>query len=280
MTMTMSAGMLSVCLALAATGLILLVVAFRVLLRTAGTRRSRNGVLLAAAGVLTAGLLWIDIVVIWCLVEYSLFAVDFTNDGLRAFIEDAGPWAPIASVGLMAAHSFVPFPAEVIAIANGVAFGPWLGVLITWVGAMLGAVLSYEITRALGPAARARLVPIRHRARLDAFSRNIGIAPLLIARLIPIMSFNLINYAAGLAGVPRWTFIWTTGLGILPLTVLSVLLGSQALHLPVYVWTLAGVAALLLLVAIRAARRLITSQRSGNSLEPESAVNRRDDPTP
>jgi len=174
--MTMTAGTLSLCLALAAPGLILLVVAFRALLRTAGTRRSRNG--------------------------------------------------------------------------------------------------------ALRPAARARLVPIRHRVRLDAFSRDIGIAPLLIARLIPIMSFNLINYAAGLAGVPRWTFIWTTGLGILPLTVLSVLLGSQALHLPVYVWTLAGVAALLLLMAIRAARRLITSQRSGNSLEPESAVNRRDDPTP
>ena len=246
--MAMNADLLFVCLALAALGLALLAVVFRTMLRTA-----RSGWLIAAV-VLTAALLWIDIVIIWCLVEYSLFAVDFSSDGLRTLLERAGPWAPAASIGLMTAHSFVPFPAEVIAIANGVAFGTWLGVLLTWAGAMIGAILSYEIARALGPAARSRLVPLRYQARLDAFVSDSSISTLLTARLIPIMSFNLVNYAAGLAGVPRWTFVWTTGVGILPLTVLSVLLGSQALHLPAYIWTLAGIAALILFGAARVIR--------------------------
>lgn len=255
--MTMTTGMLSTCLALAATGLILLGLTFRALLRLASRPSPTHRVLLAAAGVLIVGLLWIDIVIIWCVVEYSLFAVDFSSDGLRTLIDSAGAWAPLASIGLMAAHSFVPFPAEVIAIANGIAFGPWLGVLVTWLGAMLGAILSYELARALGPTARVRLIPARYLVRLDAFALNIGIAPLLLARLIPLMSFNLVNYAAGLAGVPRWAFIWTTGLGILPLTVLSVLLGSQALHVPLYVWILGGLAGLISLVATRAIRRRI-----------------------
>lgn len=272
--MEMSAGMLSICLALAAAGLVLLVLVFRILLRTA------NGVLLTAAAVLTAGLLWIDIVIIWCLVEYGLFAVDFSSEGLRALIDSAGPWAPVASMGLMAAHSFVPFPAELIAVANGIAFGPWLGVLVTWLGAMLGAILSYEAMCALGPAARARLIPARYRSRLDAFALNMGVAPLLIARLIPIMSFNLINYAAGLAGVPRWTFIWTTGLGILPLTVLSVLLGSQALHLPVYVWILGGLAVLIFLIAIRAVRRRTSSPRCTQPTRPGPPAKRHHDAIP
>src|SRR5699024_8486259 len=154
-----------------------------------------------------------------------------------------------------AAHSFVPFPAEIIAVANGLVFGTWLGVAVTWLGAMLGAVIAYEVARALGPSARARLLPERHRARLDHLTAHVGVGTLLAVRLIPVISFNLINYAAGFARVPRFTFVWTTGVGILPLTVLSVLLGSQALQLPLYVWALAGAAAVLLFIATHIVRR-------------------------
>ena len=47
------------------------------------------------------------------------------------------------------------------------------------------------------------------------------------ARLVPVISFNLINYAAGVLGVGWWRFLWTTSLGILPITVASVALGNQ-----------------------------------------------------
>ena len=271
--MAMNADLLFVCLALAALGLVLLAVVFRTLLRTA-----RSGWLIAAV-VLTAALLWIDIVIIWCLVEYSLFAIDFSSDGLRTLLERAGPWAPAASIGLMTAHSFVPFPAEVIAIANGVVFGSGLGVLLTWAGAMIGAILSYEIARALGPAARSRLVPLRYQARLDAFVSDSSITTLLTARLIPIMSFNLVNYAAGLAGVPRWAFVWTTGVGILPLTVLSVLLGSQALHFPAYIWILAGIAALILFGAARLTRSRVAYENDGRRAKSETRNRRREKTT-
>jgi uncharacterized membrane protein YdjX (TVP38/TMEM64 family) len=50
---------------------------------------------------------------------------------------------------------------------------------------------------------------------------------LLLARLVPVISFNLINYAAGVLGVGWWRFLWTTSLGIVPITVASVALGNQ-----------------------------------------------------
>ncbi len=50
--------------------------------------------------------------------------------------------------------------------------------------------------------------------------------PLLILRLIPIIAFNLINYAVGLARISWWTFTWTTGLGILPMTLLMEAIAS------------------------------------------------------
>jgi uncharacterized membrane protein YdjX (TVP38/TMEM64 family) len=50
---------------------------------------------------------------------------------------------------------------------------------------------------------------------------------LLASRFVPIIAFNLINYAAGLSKVTWWQFLWTTGIGILPLTAAMVVLGDQ-----------------------------------------------------
>lgn len=61
---------------------------------------------------------------------------------------------------------------------------------------------------------------------------------LLLLRLIPIVSFNLVNFAAGLAGAGWWDYLWTTALGILPLTMLSVLLGSKIFEIPWWGWLL------------------------------------------
>lgn len=44
-------------------------------------------------------------------------------------------------------YTFLPFPAEFVAIANGMVHGAFWGTVITWAGAMLGAFLSFGLTR-------------------------------------------------------------------------------------------------------------------------------------
>jgi uncharacterized membrane protein YdjX (TVP38/TMEM64 family) len=96
---------------------------------------------------------------------------------------------------------------------------------------MIGASLSFALARWLGrPFVNAVLGP-RSRARLDGWTAEQGAAALLVARFIPIIAFNLINYAAGLTRVSWATFLWTTGLGILPLTVLMVWMGARMMEL-------------------------------------------------
>ncbi len=46
-------------------------------------------------------------------------------------------------------------------------------------------------------------------------------------RLIPILPFSIVSYAAGAARVPVWRFLWTTAVGYLPITALSVYFGTQ-----------------------------------------------------
>lgn len=167
-------------------------------------------------------------------------------DGIATRIRAWGPWGVAGSIGLMVIHSFFPFPAEIVALANGMVYGPLWGAVITWAGAMLGAASAFALVRRAGrPLLQRALAPAYWR-RIDAFSLRCGAAALLTARLIPAIAFNLINYAAALSSVSWWTFLWTTGAGILPLTVLLAVAGDRMQ--PLTAWTWIGLAGLVALV--------------------------------
>ncbi len=146
-------------------------------------------------------------------------------------IRGLGDWGHAAVIGLMVVHSFVPFPAEILALCAGAVYGTVWGTVLIWVGAMIGASLSFALARWLGqPFVTAVLGP-KSCARLDGWTAEQGAVTLLVARFIPVIAFNLINYCAGLTRVSWGTFLWTTGLGILPLTVLMVWMGERMMEL-------------------------------------------------
>ena len=157
---------------------------------------------------------------------------------IEGFILDLGMWGIAGAVLLMVLHSFVPFPAELVAIANGMVFGPLLGIVVTWSGAMLGAVVAFALARLLGRPFVARLVDAKKWQHFDAWLARDGWRVLLLARLAPIVAFNLVNYAAGLTAINWWTFLWTTAIGILPATVTMVLVGDRLDQLQWWVWLL------------------------------------------
>ena len=172
---------------------------------------------------------------------------------VEEFVAAWQPWSWLGSIVLMVLHSFLPLPAEFIAIANGMLFGPYWGVVVTWVGAMLGAILAFALARALGRPFLRWVVPPRQWARLEALPVRAG--QLLAIRLMPVVSFNLVNYAAGMMGVPWWTFLWTTALGILPIVVAMVVVGRELMAAPWWVWAGFAATSLILLAVPRLWRR-------------------------
>lgn len=142
-------------------------------------------------------------------------------------IRELGIFGQLAIIGLMIIHSFIPFPAEFVALAAGNVYGTLHGTILTWIGAMLGATLSFGLTRVFGQPFVHWALPARQLKMLDRWTDDQGASTLLFSRFIPLIAFNLINYAAGLTKVSWWTFLWTTGLGILPLTALVVHMGGQ-----------------------------------------------------
>ena len=157
----------------------------------------------------------------------SIVPVGLSAEQIADTIRSWGAWALVGSMLLMVAHSFVPLPSEFIAIANGIVFGLVVGTIVTWIGAMFGAIIAFALARWLGRWFVEAILPVRYTAAIDDWSREQGAPVLLISRFLPVISFNLINYAAGLTSVSWWTFLWTTGVGIAPLTFLMVFAGEE-----------------------------------------------------
>ena len=175
-------------------------------------------------------------------------------DGVTRVIRDSGPWGVLVSMGLMVLHSFVPFPAELLTMANGMVWGPLWGTVVSWAGAMLGAALAYALARRLGSGFVRRVLGPARSEGIDRWLSYNGPGALLVSRLIPAISFNLINYASGLARVPFWTFLWTTGLGMLPVTIIVVTMGANIERISWWQWGMLlglGLAAWALMRALR-----------------------------
>lgn len=213
---------------------------------------SAVGVILAAALLLLiavgAGAWWL-----WP-ANFS-FGGDNTIEGAVAQIRSWGHWAALGSIILMVAHSFLPFPSEIITLANGMVFGPFWGSVITWVGAMLGAMSTFGLVRLLGRPFVHRMLSESQLRRLSEWSSRRGGMALLIGRLIPVIAFNLLNYSAALTDISWWTFIWATGLGILPLTILLNVFGDSMLTMTAWNWVWLPLGALAVLVWVLVRRR-------------------------
>jgi uncharacterized membrane protein YdjX (TVP38/TMEM64 family) len=145
---------------------------------------------------------------------------------IEVFIKTSGPWAYVLAYGYTIAVAIVPFPAEFPAMLNGMLFGPVVGTVITWSAALLGAEASFELSRRFGRPLVARFVRPRALERADQLVIASGAPGLLLLRLTPVIAFTAINWVAGLTALDRWTFLWTTAVGIIPGAILFTASGS------------------------------------------------------
>ncbi|WCK52977.1 TVP38/TMEM64 family protein [Aneurinibacillus sp. Ricciae_BoGa-3] len=143
----------------------------------------------------------------------------FTNHGSESFkeyIRSFGFWGPVMSIFFMVLHSILFIPSEIIFFANIYLYGLILGFIYTWIGSILGAYFSFYLAKFYGRSFVKRFVSIEKIKRFDQWFQKNGVLGIFILRFIPLFSFNLLNYGAGLTQLTFWQFTWTTGIGIVP----------------------------------------------------------------
>jgi len=152
---------------------------------------------------------------------------DPNPEPFQQWLSTHASWVPLLLIACMILHTLVPLPAELLAIAAGMMLGPVWGFLTIWVGAMLGAYLGFFLTRTFGYALMRRLADRKRLQRLQGWMNRTDIPLLLAVRLIPVISFNLVNFALGFTPVSWWRFTWTTGVGIIPVTAAMAGMGAH-----------------------------------------------------
>ncbi len=188
-----------------------------------------------ATGAFALTLLW------WTGQGGPLWELFSDRERVQRVVEAAGALGPAAYVLLLVVQAVVaPLPAPAVAMAGGYTFGTFEGFLLTWSGALLGGVFSFGISRLFGRGFVASNVRLE---RLDRYVGQHGAILVFVLRLIPLVSFDAISYAAGLSGMSFGRFLLATALGMAPGTFVFVYLGGTTPGLGVWV-ALVGLAVL------------------------------------
>lgn len=162
----------------------------------------------------------------WWLLQTLGMPTNLSPDVLSAWLGSQGAIGPLLLIMLMIIAVVVgPIPTLPVSATAGLAFGVVWGTAIAATGALVGAMAAFWIARSLGRDAICKRFPDNPVLAQDGSQRFLTIA-ILLTRLIPVFSFALISYAAGVTAIKAWRFAVATLLGMLPMTVVFAGLGN------------------------------------------------------
>ena len=158
---------------------------------------------------------------------------------LKLWIQSQGNLAPFIFVFFYIVATVLCLPGAVLTLLSGLIFGVWLGTILVTIGANVGVLCTFFITRYLGRETAEKIL----RGKLLNLREKIsdhGFDVVLWLRLIPAFPYNVLNYAFGLTQVKIKDYILGNFLGMLPGTFVYVSLGNAASHFSLTdpkVWT-------------------------------------------
>lgn len=145
---------------------------------------------------------------------------------LEEIVNEAGVAGPLLFVALYAVLTVLLFPGAVMTAAGGVLFGVAVGTALAVVGATVGASAAFLVGRRLGRK-QVEEIAGKRIGGLDRWLERRGLVAVLYVRLIPVIPFNALNYAAGVTGVRARDYVIGTAVGIVPGTFAYAALGGS-----------------------------------------------------
>ncbi|EEI16625.1 TVP38/TMEM64 family protein [Corynebacterium lipophiloflavum] len=156
----------------------------------------------------------------WVLLDVPSLAV------LRTWADQTGAWFPILFWVLYVVVTQLPIPRTVMTISAGVLFGTLWGIVIALSATTVAAAISLLIVRfLLRDFVEARL---NHPAikSINLWLEQRGWLAIASLRLIAVVPFSILNYAAALSRVPVGAFTLATLVGSATNTVIVAVFGD------------------------------------------------------
>lgn len=172
-------------------------------------KKQSNWMWLVAGALMAIGALWA-----W---PYVRPAFRGGVQAATAWLSGTGSWGPPLVVTLQFLQAVVsPLPSWPVTVAAGALYGPLPGTGLSLLGGSLGAAFNFAIARRLGK-------PFVHRTLGEGWVERAGrLGPLhylllsLFGRLIPIASFDMVAYLAGVGTISLPIFLLVAAVGQAP----------------------------------------------------------------
>jgi uncharacterized membrane protein YdjX (TVP38/TMEM64 family) len=175
-------------------------------------------------------LLWILLAVVCLLLTWlSVHALGgYKPEQLQTLIHRAGVWGPLTYIAIYAVGTLALLPSTPLNISGGLLFGPGWGILWTSVGAVAAAAIAFMFSRTVGRPMMEKRLAGRWQT-MDAEIHRGGLFYMFAIRLIPVMPYGIVNFAAGLTSIRFRDFLIGTILGTVPSVLPFVLVGSSGI---------------------------------------------------
>ncbi|MBY6036891.1 TVP38/TMEM64 family protein [Fictibacillus nanhaiensis] len=166
------------------------------------------------------------VVMIFLALNHYVFMVSPMS--LRDLVLSFGMIAPFIFIAINVIRPLTLFPISVLSLAGGLAFGALWGTIYTVFSATIGAILSFYMAKHLGSRMLKKKTTVSLRMELwQKQMKEKGFFYILLLRIIPVLNFDLVSYAAGISKLKLRSYIFATMLGVLPGTLAYNLLGDS-----------------------------------------------------
>jgi uncharacterized membrane protein YdjX (TVP38/TMEM64 family) len=155
--------------------------------------------------------------------------IDYTQlnvEKIKAYIDSLGYWGPLLYIIFYIVRPLILFPAGLLTISGGAAFGPLYGTIYTVIGATICAIWEFLVARYVGRDTVKRWLG-KSIEKIDTHMEKHGLWTLLLIRLIPNLPYDVQNYGLGLTRIGFWSYTFGTFFGIMPGTFAFCYLGGS-----------------------------------------------------
>ena len=153
----------------------------------------------------------------------------FEPTKIKETILSYGIWAPLVYMGLYVVACMLFIPGSPLTLAGGAIFGPLYGTIYTVIGATLGALCAFCLSRYFKKSF-VRYGQGKVASTLESYDTKIAahvFLTVLFLRFVPLFPFNGLNFGLGFTKVTLRDYFFGTLFGIIPGTFAYVYFGDS-----------------------------------------------------
>lgn len=206
---------------------------------------------------------------IWWLVKCQcLNLTSWTPAALRDYIQGFGKLAAIVYILAYSLNTIAVFPPIApLSLTAGLAFGAVFGAIYLMTAALIGTTCTFLISRFFGRGLVEKMFKGKFK-NLDQKLEKNGFMTILFFRVIPLVPYEVLNYACGLSKIKFKDYFLATLLGLIPGVVVAAFFGGSLGEIKSFrdIFTgkfLTAIGLMVLIIAVPAIYQLWKKKRQG-----------------